>query len=384
MRSTLVAYGRGRPRLGLQVARAAAASHGGVCLSDEYENASARMLWKCAQGHHWKASLSSIRHNGSWCPMCARTIVHTLDSVHTSAALHGAVCLSSHYENVLSQLRWRCSEGHEWCSSYRSMLAKQGQWCPHCARKEHTQNRLNLASDVAVSRGGMCLSDHYVNSNSRFRWQCAEGHQWQALFRSIVNGGSWCPVCARASPLSLDDAMRVAQQRGGFCLSTQYVNSGTRMRWMCKAGHEWCATLNRVKVGGTWCPQCASGKTEGEVRNIFQTIFLGRSFVRCRPDFLHIHGGSRLELDGFCHDLLLAFEYNGEQHYHEDNYWNRMGRSTFSAMVQRDKHKIELCKVAGVRLVVIPYSVKDRWGFIRLCLLQWFSVRVIFPVSLDL
>eukprot|EP00415_Alexandrium_ostenfeldii_P000905 UN0905 len=48
----------------------------------------------------------------------------------------------------------------------------------------------------------------------------------------------------------------------------------------------------------------------------------------------------------------------------------------------RDRQKIVLCSTAGVRLVVVPYTVRDRWNFVRLCLLEWFSPAEIFPVMI--
>jgi len=47
-----------------------------------------------------------------------------------------------------------------------------------------------------MKRGGKCLSDTYVNNQTKLLLECAEGHQWEAAPNSIKNG-SWCPHCAR-------------------------------------------------------------------------------------------------------------------------------------------------------------------------------------------
>ncbi|PKM92484.1 MAG: hypothetical protein CVU81_00175, partial [Euryarchaeota archaeon HGW-Euryarchaeota-1] len=44
--------------------------------------------------------------------------------------------------------------------------------------------------------GGKCLSTKYINANTKLKWQCKEGHRWEAIPSSIKKG-SWCPVCAR-------------------------------------------------------------------------------------------------------------------------------------------------------------------------------------------
>eukprot|EP00415_Alexandrium_ostenfeldii_P005040 UN5040 len=233
------------------------------------------------------------------------------------------------------------------------MKQKRGAWCSQCARDAYAKERLRKASEAAAVRGGLCLSNHYERNTTRMVWQCAEGHRWLSAYRTVLITGCWCPFCSHKAPLSLDIARTVAEQRGGLCLSTAYVNSNTKMRWRCENGHEWDATLNKVKDAGTWCPQCASGKSENEVRSIFQNIFLGQRFIKCRPDFLKAPSGRRLELDGFCRSLHLAFEYNGGQHYDADHHWNRRGRASFVAAVQRDEQKVLLCAGVGVRLVVV-------------------------------
>ena len=107
--------------------------------------------------------------------------------------------------------------------------------------------------------------------------------------------------------------------------------------------------------------------------------FFGVEFPKLRPSFLKSFTGRRLELDGYCEALALAFEYQGEQHYDEQHYWNRLG-GDFETLRARDELKVALCEAAGVRLVVVPCFVRDLETFVRLYLLRWFSVAEVFPV----
>ena len=54
----------------------------------------------------------------------------------------------------------------------------------------------------------------------------------------------------------------LAEKHDGVCLSTVYVNSYTKLRWRCVEGHEWETTPSamelRVKTG-YWCPKCPRG-----------------------------------------------------------------------------------------------------------------------------
>ena len=170
-----------------------------------------------------------------------------------------------------------------------------------------------------------------------------------------------------------------AASLGGRCLAKSYKNSRMKLFWECQAGHIWNATANDVLNGKSWCPQCAAStwRTEAEVRRILETIFHPAVFPSCYPSFLE-----GLQLDGYCADLLLAFEYQGEQHYDPENYFHFGDPSSFRAQQRRDARKVEFCKNAGVRLLIIPCFVNDKRTFVFTTLLQWFAWAQITPASL--
>jgi hypothetical protein len=122
-------------------------------------------------------------------------------------------------------------------------------------RTVHPKHSIEEMRDLAIVRGGKCLSIEYVDSKSKLLWQCARGHQWQALPSSVVQG-SWCPACAHNQRLGLSEFHDLAASRGGECLSCTYVNERTHLRWRCAEGHRWNATPEKVKRG-SWCPTCA-------------------------------------------------------------------------------------------------------------------------------
>lgn len=68
-----------------------------------------------------------------------------------------------------------------------------------------------------------------------------------------------------------------------------------------------------------------------------------------RPDWLE-----GLELDLFLPDSGLAFEYQGQQHFHPVKAWG--GESAFNSIQHRDKKKAEMCKKKGVVLITIDYT----------------------------
>ncbi len=105
--------------------------------------------------------------------------------------------------------------------------------------------------------GGRCLSDVYINSMVKYRWECKNGHIWDAIWNS-VNQGKWCPVCAGNVKHKIKQLHDYAVNSTGKCLSLIYVNSDTKYEWECKNGHTWHATWHDVTCG-TWCPSCSHG-----------------------------------------------------------------------------------------------------------------------------
>ena len=54
----------------------------------------------------------------------------------------------------------------------------------------------------------------------------------------------------------IEEMKRLAKNRGrGECLSNEYKNSDTKLKWRCSLGHEWEAKPSNIKIG-KWCPEC--------------------------------------------------------------------------------------------------------------------------------
>lgn len=213
---------------------------------------------------------------------------------------------------------------------------------------------------VAKEKNGECLSKTYKNQHTKIEWQCSEGHVWSAVPMAIRTG-SWCPYCSPRPPLTISDACILAQSKQGLCIDTTYVNSETLMTWQCEYGHQWQNTYAHIKHG-QWCPYCAKGinSTENKVRRIFETIF-NYAFPAMRPDFLKDSTTNRkLELDGYCKELRLAFEYDGRMHYEERSTHQLTDKqvrrhSCLSQIQEKDKIKDALCKTNHIVLIRIPY-----------------------------
>lgn len=134
-------------------------------------------------------------------------------------------------------------------------LIVAGHFCPVC--NSRSQKALRANQNLAESRGWTCLSTEFVNSSTPLRWRCAQGHEWSSTPGSARANKAGCPVCYREKHYyKLEDMQRFAKNKGGECLSIAYRNVNYRLTWQCRRGHVWHAVTSRV-LGGSWCPECA-------------------------------------------------------------------------------------------------------------------------------
>jgi len=85
-----------------------------------------------------------------------------------------------------------------------------------------------------------------------------------------------------------------------------------------------------------------------------------RPFYKIRPDFLKNDAtGRNLEIDLFNKELMLAVETQGVQHYKFTPKFHLTERH-FRDQQYRDEMKARKCREYGIKLIEIPYYVKER------------------------
>lgn len=184
---------------GLARLQAAAERQGGRCLSTPYTIMDTRYEFVCAAGHTWQA-LGAAVLRGQWCARC-KTATRSagqkrpdgLRMLQEIAISRGGVCLASEYRGLAHDHRFRCARGHEWDAKATETL--RGVWCRACFFDD-ARLGIEKMRAVAHERGGLCLSDAYVNSHSKLEWQCHRGHVWRASAGNVLHLRSWCPMCA--------------------------------------------------------------------------------------------------------------------------------------------------------------------------------------------
>ena len=134
---------------------------------------------------------------------------------------------------------------------------KKGSWCPTCSGKR--KGTIEQMQELATERGGKCLSKEYINKDSKLKWQCEEGHIWKSV-PYPVRSGSWCPYCYGNAKHTIQEMQKIAKKRGGKCLSKKYINKESKLKWQCAKRHTWFARPGTIVHQKSWCPVCARKK----------------------------------------------------------------------------------------------------------------------------
>jgi hypothetical protein len=164
---------------------------------------------------------------------------------------------------------WRCAEGHEWTASVATRI-RHDPGCPVCAGRSLEASHPQVARAWHPRHnGGLLPSDVLAGSGRPVWWRCPSGHEWQRPVRLQVAWPS-CPHCRaltgpaerrRWGPLTRSHPRLVAEwhpERNGD-LHPARVSAGSKRRvwWRCALGHEWEAPVDRRAIRGTGCPACA-------------------------------------------------------------------------------------------------------------------------------
>ncbi len=264
----------------------------------------------------------------------------SLQDLQRCAASHGGKCLSTTFTHIDAKYGWECSKGHHWFAKGSNVLTGK-RWCLECSG--HKKLSIEYLQAIAKQRGGECLTKTYKNVDSRYEWQCAVGHEWQAEATNVLHNKTWCPKCARTAPHTLKDLQLFAAKLGGKCLSQNYGGILGHYDWECKKSHRWRGSANNVINHGHWCRLCSYSKHSKPELVLYERV------KALYPDAIHAPTGllrnKRFELDIYIPSLQKAIELDGV-------YWHS------SEIVRaRDREKGIQCLEVGIRLFRVDESV---------------------------
>jgi hypothetical protein len=274
------------------------------------------------------------------------------------------------FNGVKSKLSYQCGKcEHSWKTTLDAIINSQN-WCPKCAAKSRVDDQRGSVAEhqnIITQKGGKLIDVKYedpieklFNQRTRFKIECEANHKFYISAKGLKQG-QWCKKCSyevigEKLRGSFQDIQTLIEKRGGQCLSKpgDYKNQHQKLKIQCNKDHIFERrpyNLNR----GDWCPICSEGKFEKICRGFFEEMFQDK-FPKEKPNWLINPRGNQMELDGYNESLGLAFEAQGEQHYHLVPHFHKT-LEDFNQRIEDDLKKLELCKQNNVILIQIPHYV---------------------------
>lgn len=320
--------------------------YNGKCLSVDYKDQYDLLNFSCEFGHCFKLNWEQIRRD-MWCKECISN--EKLEEIRLFIKIkHDAILLSESYNGYESNLKFLCQNNHIFYMPWKRV--KKGTWCLACSGKM-IKNIDEINNYVFSEYEGKCISDNYINNVSLLNFVCKNNHNFQLSWASIKNN-VWCKECSGKTPIDLFKINEfVFNKYNGKCISDCYTGCVDRLQFVCSKNHSFNSNWSNV-YAGYWCPYCAEGFGEKLTRYAFEKLF-GFKFLKLRCDFLiNPESNRKLELDGFCKELMLAFEYQGAQHLFIIKAF-KMTTKDLLNYKKRDQIKKDLCAKNGVILIEI-------------------------------
>lgn len=273
---------------------------------------------------------------------------------------------------------WICNVAtdHEWQASPKDRF--RGIGCPFCRKHRIVLSNCLLTThpeiasqwhptkngDLTPLMIGACTEKY-----GKIWWQCpiAKDHEWEASVSSRTGKRAQppgCPCCV-GKKVVLSNCLatthpEIASEwhptKNGI-LTPYDVVSGSekygKIWWIGKCGHEYCSSIyHRIK--GSNCSICNDSRGERYIRN-----YLEENKIKFKSQFRFNSCKNKKPLP---FDFLVYFkksikliEFNGIQHYKNIHYFDRK-KEDFIDLQNRDKIKLEWCKLKNVPLLVIPYT----------------------------
>ena len=174
--------------------------------------------------------------------------------------------LLSEYVKAKSKLKYICKNGHTTEITFDKF--QQGRGCMKCSGSE--KHTIEYIRDCFKERGYTLLSIDYVNRESKLEYICANNHKTEIRFNDFQQGQG-CMKCSGCEKLTIEYVRDYFKERGCELISTKYINNSSKLKYICKNGHETEIRFSDFQTGYR-CRKCSGSEkhTIEYVRDYFK------------------------------------------------------------------------------------------------------------------
>ena len=176
---------------------------------------------------------------------------YDIDYIRQSFTEEGYGLLTTYYEGVNQYLEYECPNGHY---NKITWLAwnKCHNRCPDCyGNKKHTY--VFIKSEFE-KEGYTLLTTEYINSTQKLKYMCPEGHIHSISYTNWRSGYR-CYYCNGNVSPTIEFIRSEVIKEGYEVLSDKYENNRTHLDFKCPIGHRYKASWDSWQQGNR-CKEC--------------------------------------------------------------------------------------------------------------------------------
>ena len=318
---------------------------------EDYKGTHIKIKHKCKHNHIYEQT-PSHHLKGQGCPICNGNQKKAPKQYYNECKEKGLDLPIENYKNAHTRIKHKCNKGHIYKQTPNNHL--NGQGCPICLGIIKMNNKSYYYNECK-EKGLDLPIENYKNAHTKIKHKCTKcGNIYKQTPNSHLTGRA-CPKCNGSF-------LKTSKGYYGECKDKRldlpvedYINATTKIKHRCNiCGNYYTQTpTNHLQNYG--CPICNESHGEKFIRN-----YLDKNHIEYVPQkkFKNLKDKTYLSYDFYLPNQKVLIEYQGRQHYEENDFFG--GKERFKQQQLHDKLKREYAKDNGYKLLELHYSLDNQ------------------------
>lgn len=232
-----------------------------------------------------------------------------------------------------------------------------GSGCHECGGSNRLTNREFILKSLKIHNDKYDYSKvEYKNNKTKVIIGCNEHGTFEITPSNHLKGVG-CSKCVRKNKLTTEEFIKKSNIKHGFLYNyefVKYINCKNGVNIVCEK-HGLFNQKPSSHLSGRGCPNCQNSNGELKVESLLKSNNI--KYIK-QYTFEDLIFKKKLKFDfaifDFSDNLKCLIEYNGRQHYEQNEYFG--GEKQFELTLKRDKLKMEYCKNKNINIFTIRYD----------------------------
>lgn len=289
-------------------------------LETEYVNSSTKMKYICFCSNESSITFKNFK-KGTRCMKCGDSDKLTFEFVKNYFEKENCQLLETKYINTKTNMKYVCKCGNESKITFDNF--KAAKRCMKCSGSEKLT--FEFVKNYFLEQECELLETEYINAKTNMKYICKCGKESSIKWYNFQQGKR-CMKCSGNEKLKFEFVKNYFLEQNCELLETEYINSSTKMKYLCKCKKESIIKWDDFKQGRT-CKECGYDKQEQNGKHFKQYIFPS-------GDIRNIQGFEHFTLDKLVKifkedDIItkrrdmpkIVYELNGKEHRYYPDIW---------------------------------------------------------------